>query len=342
MNGFNLKSLYIIDTNLKPHNKKATEDEIQDAKILFYYPRGEDIHIRRSNCGIIEGTLGFMECFEKSESEFYIVELSNFVFISNKFDENKLVILLLQKQKEMTQEFSLNQTIAYRKHFFKLVLHNFYETLLFYHGKLSILFQIVDDNSNDIRNKPSLYNEVFSILTDFTENYFKSLLFNCFPFVEHLHYLPLSTSEYTQILLSVQRLNEKLPSIRYTSIIYKGYLLHNEIPLEYMSLLYNTFYNNIDSSSKYIYFNRPNLKMIQTMSSNEMKASQENFNINQIPLSNYKKSFDISNSNSCFLIGIEKLNITTLNIFIPTIYFRNKDEYLKMLVYYYEGIVFNG
>ena len=80
--------------------------------------------------------------------------------------------------------------------------------------------------------------------------------------------------------------------------------------------------------------------MIQTVNLNEMNISQDNININQNPMSNYRKSLEVSNSKSFFLTGIEKLDFNRLNIFIPTIYLRKKDVYLKMLVYYYEEMIF--
>ena len=63
MENLKLKSLFFFDTTLKSNKKKPSEEESQDAKILFYYPNDEDIHIKRSNAGIIEGFIGFFDSF---------------------------------------------------------------------------------------------------------------------------------------------------------------------------------------------------------------------------------------------------------------------------------------
>ena len=47
-----LKSLFIFDPNLHPNIRKPSDDEVQDYKLLYYYPDFEDIHIKRSNTGI--------------------------------------------------------------------------------------------------------------------------------------------------------------------------------------------------------------------------------------------------------------------------------------------------
>ena len=338
MDGFVLKSLFILNTNIKPKLKKASEDEIQDAKILFYYPKNEDVHVRRSNCGIIEGALGFLECFEKNENQYFVVELSNFYYISNKFDENINIVFLLQKQQENIKDFSIHQNFEVKKEFFKMILNNYYETLILFHGKMSLLFEITSDYSNDIRNQPLRYNQIISILSDFTESYFEGISVNKLPIIDNLLYFPLSNFEYIEIMMSVQRLFEKLTNMRYCSIIYKGFLIHNEIPLDYMAIIYNTFYNNIDSSSKYLYFNRPNFKMIETLNYSEQSYIQD-IKIESNMLSNYRKCFEVVNSNQAFLMGIQKLNVNNYHLFMPTIYFQSKNENLKLLVYYYEGLM---
>ena len=55
MDSFALKSCFIFSPVIKPNKAKPSDDEIQDAKLLIYYPSSEETLIKRSNIGIIEG-----------------------------------------------------------------------------------------------------------------------------------------------------------------------------------------------------------------------------------------------------------------------------------------------
>jgi len=51
MDNLTLKSLFIFDPTLRPNLKKAIDDQVQDFKLLYYYPITENIHVKRSNSG---------------------------------------------------------------------------------------------------------------------------------------------------------------------------------------------------------------------------------------------------------------------------------------------------
>ena len=69
MDSFALKSCFIFSPVIKPNKAKPSDDEIQDAKLLIYYPSSEETLIKRSNIGIIEGTIDFIQTFTKSQQE---------------------------------------------------------------------------------------------------------------------------------------------------------------------------------------------------------------------------------------------------------------------------------
>ncbi len=67
MEKLSFKSCFIFNPNLKSLLKKPSDDEKQDAKLLIYYPSCEEILIKRSNMGIIEGTIQFQHSFNTSK-----------------------------------------------------------------------------------------------------------------------------------------------------------------------------------------------------------------------------------------------------------------------------------
>ena len=89
MENITLKSIFIFDPSLKSKLKKPSEDEQQNVKLLYYYPNNEDIIIKRSNIGIIEGTIGFLDAFENSDDKFIITEMTKCLYVGNKFENDK-------------------------------------------------------------------------------------------------------------------------------------------------------------------------------------------------------------------------------------------------------------
>jgi hypothetical protein len=81
MEGLKIKSCFIFNIALKSPKAKPSDDESQDAKLLFYYPQDEELLIKRSNIGIIEGTLSFMSSFQKTNTQFLLTELNKFYYV---------------------------------------------------------------------------------------------------------------------------------------------------------------------------------------------------------------------------------------------------------------------
>ena len=75
-----VKECFIFNSKLKSPLEKPNDDEVQDAKLLYYYPEDTETLIKRSNMGIIEGTTAFMKEFEKSKTNFLLTELNKVFF----------------------------------------------------------------------------------------------------------------------------------------------------------------------------------------------------------------------------------------------------------------------
>jgi hypothetical protein len=325
MENFSLKSFFIFDPSLRSKLRKPTEDEQQDAKLLYYYPNEEDLVIRRSNIGIIEGTLGFLDSFQESgEDKFLLTELSKLLYISDVLDGCFFVFILEYIQ---GSEFTYHQDIEIKKSWYKRFLTTFYENFVLYNGPVKELFF---RGGEDIRDSSTEYGNLIQYINDFVLNYFDYL--NKPPFIDNILYFPLNQNSYTHILLSTQRLHEKIHEIRYTSVLYKGYLLHNDIPLETYSLLYNALFNNLDANPKYPNFLKPPYKVVQTVNTGIDEVNGTN------TITNYRKGFEINNP-SMYLIGIHKLNINNYHLFIPTLYIASTRERLKLLVYLHNGLM---
>ncbi len=264
-----------------------------------------------------------------------MAELNNFYYFSNRYEVSKYIVFIMEKVSQVTNTFSFYQNVEVKKNWYKGLLNYFYDSLILFHGKIHNLFEIDSDNKRDIRSNQSTYKIVCEILTDFLDSFFENILNNKIPFLDNLLYFPLNDIVFSQILLATQRLYEKLPEIRYSTLIYKGYLVHNEAPLDTVSILYNTLYNNVDASAKYPHFSRPPYKVVQTVYSGNTDEEQQA----SIPItSNYRKCFEI-NSNNNFLIGLNKININNFNVFIPKLYIKSTGEKVKLVIYYLQDLL---
>ena len=149
--------------------------------------------------------------------------------------------------------------------------------------------------------------------------------------MENIPYFPLNDVIFSKVLLATQRLYEKLPDIKYSTLVYKGYIVFNEAPLDSVSILYNTLYHNIEMYSKFTNFSRPSYKILQTVFTGK-EDSDNPFQGSNI--SNYRKCFELNNNNN-FLMGLNKININNFNEFIPKLYIKSSNEKVKLVIYYY-------
>ena len=357
MEKLSFKSCFIFNPNLKSLLKKPSDDEKQDAKLLIYYPSCEEILIKRSNMGIIEGTIQFQHSFntskEKKESnkekeknndndEFLLAELNSSYYFSQKFEDEYFIAISVEKA---TKNLNLNENVNYRVTLFKDILNNFYQYFYLFHGKFKDVFF---PNGKDIRTDQAQYNYISTIFSDFITCYFDYIgKFNSndiyqSPILDGILYS--TCNIYPNLLFSILKVNEKFRDIKYISLIYKGFLIHNEIDIDTMSLLYNMIYNNINGDNYLEKFRYPIFK--EEISKNEIKEeNKDNKNLMMnlvkiLPLNcspflkgfieNNKKEKKSFNLNNNYFIGCD---LNSRKVFIPTIHFYNNNEKMKLMVY---------
>ena len=266
MYSFKIRELFIFNTKLKSPKKKPSDDEAQDAKLLYYYPENTEVLVKRSNIGIIEGTLSFMQAFENVNSNFLLTELNKTYFIAEGYEEDFMVGFILDK--ENIKSFNKYENIDTKKKWFKDLLDNFYESFTLFHNKF---YEFFLDKENPYVNN-GLSKEKLFMLNDFIQNYFVFIENMKLPILNNMQYFSMSTNLESELLLGVQRLIEKIPNLKMTSIIYKGKLVHNQMPFNVISTLYNIFFSSYECTPKYTKFENPTFK--QFVDNNEKTPEQ--------------------------------------------------------------------
>lgn len=354
MEKLSFKSCFIFNPNLKSLLKKPTDDDKQDAKLLVYYPSCEEILIKRSNMGIIEGTIQFNHSFnnlqekknskkDKTNDEFLLTELNSLYYFSQKFEDEYYIAISVDKNKK-NKILNLNENVNYRVSLFKEILFNFYNYFYLFHGSFKENFFPGDA---DIRGDKDKFNYVTTVFSDFITCYFDFI--GNYNINEILYQSPITDgilystcTVYPNLLFSVLRLNEKYRDIRAISLVYKGFLIHNEIDVDEMALLYNMMYNNINGDDYFDKFRYP--IFLEETDKNEIKEEDKNKNENtnanlvtNLPLAsspffkgfvnnnkNAKKNSNLNNNN--FFMGCDLFN---RKVFIPLLHF-NKSSQKKM------------
>ena len=275
MDTLKIRELFIFNTKLKSPKKKPSDDEAQDAKLLYYYPDNTEVLVKRSNIGIVEGTLSFMQAFEKVDSNFLYTELNKTYFIADGFEDDFMIGFILDKENSKT--FNKYENLDTKKKWLKELLNNFYNTFLLFHNKLSEFFL---SKESPYINLGIPIEKIF-MLNDFVQNYFAFIETLKIPIINNLQYFTMNTNLQSGLNLAIQRLTEKMPNLKMTSIIYKGKLLHNQLPFEVISILYNIFFSSYECTPKYNTFSDPSFdiyqpdKVQEQNKSNNMKENKE-------------------------------------------------------------------
>ena len=211
MYSFKIRELFIFNTKLKSPKKKPSDDEAQDAKLLYYYPEDTEVLVKRSNIGIIEGTLSFLQAFENVDSNFLLTELNKTFFIADGYEDGFIVGFILDKENIKT--FNKYENLDTKKKWFKELLDNFYDSFVLFHNKFTEFFL---NKENPFINNGMPQDKLF-MLNDFIMNYFAFIENIKLPIINNLQYFTMNTILESELLLAVQRLKEKIPNLKNSS-----------------------------------------------------------------------------------------------------------------------------
>lgn len=347
MDFISIKEMFIFNTKLKSPLPNPSDDEQQDAKLLYYYPNNVETLVKRSNIGIIEGTTSFMKEFQKTNTNFLLAELNKLYFLADNYEEDFTIGFILYKKTDIL--FNMHQNLETKKKWLKSFIDHFYNSFTLFHNTLKKFF--ISDEKPEINM--SLPNEKLNILNDFIINYIEYMSTVKFPLIDNLQYFPMTSHQQSLLLLGFQRLKEKIKELKMISVIYQGKLIHNELPFRVMSLLFNIFYYSESCLEKFRYFKMPPYEVLQTLrlhvdldaeNTEKKRKRSDSFNCEEklysFVSSPYRKVFNLGDSKSEFLIGIKDISINNANIFIPNVYIRELDADFKFIVYYYNGLLF--
>ncbi|CDR96778.1 hypothetical protein, conserved [Babesia bigemina] len=141
----NVSTIFVFDVNRAPSSPNPTDEEVQDAKLLYYYPDHREVEERRSHLGLIEGLLVLLASFTKHKIDFLRTKLFT-TTISEWCDGIYLVVCF------KNEENSWNEMAEYSHHWkhymTKVVLENAKKLFELLHGPLRDLLNASDGNAS--------------------------------------------------------------------------------------------------------------------------------------------------------------------------------------------------
>ncbi|GBE58782.1 hypothetical protein, conserved [Babesia ovata] len=141
----NVSTIFVFDINRTPSSPNPTDEEVQDAKLLYYYPEHREVEERRSHLGLIEGLLVLLASFTKHKIDFLRTKLFT-TTISEWCDGIYLVVCF------KNEENSWNEMAEYSHHWkhyiTKVVLENAKKVFELLYGPLYDLLHASGGNAS--------------------------------------------------------------------------------------------------------------------------------------------------------------------------------------------------
>ena len=261
---YSIEALYLYNPTLIPKKKKAYEEDIQDAKLLYYYPKDRRIEEKRNNVGLAEGMITFWGIFSNNENKTktQVIYLDQYVHIITNFETDYwLCIVLKSHTKELTYYQNNNSTNTYinvecfkfeKPNLSYVLCDKFVKHLTMYielfYG--SIAAYMIDDR---------LTEKFDAMFTSFIQNYQKinsygnfmlnpELKINMLRFYDnYVNYAPIEKKSFLALHYLLNILNSINKNIQHFTVFYYGYFIYSTLEHKIAQLFSDYLYSNADS-----------------------------------------------------------------------------------------------
>jgi hypothetical protein len=103
--GYSLCALMLLDPSLLPSVPKPQEDDMQDAKMLYYYSsQPSTVHTKRYQIGLAEGMLLVFGSFSDAPATKIEVDIDNNRFSAGLIEENLLLAVVVEKHPDTVDD----------------------------------------------------------------------------------------------------------------------------------------------------------------------------------------------------------------------------------------------
>ncbi|VWU48876.1 conserved protein, unknown function [Hepatocystis sp. ex Piliocolobus tephrosceles] len=338
MKNTKIDAFFIYDEDIKKTDKSMSDEELQEEKLIYYYPDETDNNIKVSHTSMMEGVSVFINQFNKSHTDHIIT--NDFLIVINRWYKRIFVTIVVNNIYKNT-----NMELLMCK-FLHSVLCNFTSIFTLLHGNIRNFIRYKKYNTPENINKKKTLQ---SILSDYVFTYINTINnenISIHHELQSFYFFPVERHTYitVQTLISSLILDNK--QIKHGAFFYEGHMVYSSLPMNDMKIIYNYLVSYSGTVSLYIKLFIPlqtNINIQLTVLHylvNNLKLSEFPFkkiassaalNTNG-GLSSFARSNSIEDKHG-FLMGIKKSFM-----FMPVITLSTNKKY-KLVVFIFKGIL---
>ena len=349
---FAIDTVMLFDPERKPKVPKPIETDIQDAKLLYYYPTNKVIDIKRNFVGLVEGTVTFFSPFsaKKKPQKATLINLDNHTYVVKNIEKSLWLCIgasnifkNLSYKGTTHQGTYLNESVyQIEKTYVDLglaekFLDHFVETWTLFYGPFS---SYVNDDG---------VGELFcTIIEDYIHEYSRfnsrgggtSLNFNKY-LTRVLNFAPIEKRSFLSIHYLMNVINSIEPNLRNYAVFYNGYFVYSTFQQDATQLFYDYLYVNseiteIDDKKIFAKFSRSS-PLFSYGHPNTIKEAVGFL----YGLSEDIKGIDSAAGEQVEIISDKAKANLSENLYTPFVWVKEGEEMkkLKLVIYYDGGLV---
>ncbi|KAF8821053.1 hypothetical protein IE077_002505 [Cardiosporidium cionae] len=230
-----LIAFFISDPSRKPQKPKSTEEDVQDAKLIYYHPSYKVIEEKRRQVGMIEGLATFTESFAGPSNPLESIHTKQHILVVKQWEPNIWITLVSRNPQSITMKGNSVSEVLWhegdtQETFLMAILKNLCAFFVLLHG--SIRHYILENRIDALTD----------LLEDFIPAFFETVdtdKISLYNELNGFYYGPISQKTFLSIQSFVHRLKDAFSTIRYVSLLFDGYLIYNGMNPHDMLVLYS-------------------------------------------------------------------------------------------------------
>ncbi|SPJ10829.1 conserved Plasmodium protein, unknown function [Plasmodium sp. DRC-Itaito] len=308
-----IESLFIYDQDIKKADKSMTDEELQAAKVIYYYPHEINENIKVSHSSTMEGISSFISHFSKHHLD-YIITKENLMVINKWYKGIYVVAIIKNIYKNNKMELLMCKLLH-------SVLNNFISIFTLLHGHIRNFLKYKKYNTTDNINKK---HSLQTLLDDYVFTYINTINnehISIHNELESFHFFPVEKHTYVTVQNFISSLILGNKQIKNGGLFYEGYLIYSSLSMNDIKIIYNYLvsYSGVVN----------NLKLTQYPFGKIASSAAINSNGG---LSSFARCNSLEEKNA-YLMGIKKSSV-----FMPVVTLSGDKKY-KLVVFIYKGIL---
>ncbi|KYN96407.1 hypothetical protein PRSY57_1105700 [Plasmodium reichenowi] len=308
-----IESLFIYDEDIKKVDKSMTDEELQAAKVIYYYPHEINENIKVSHTSTMEGISSFINQFSKHHID-YIITKDN-LMVMNKWYKGIYIVAIV---KNIYKNNKIELLMCKLLH---SVLNNFISIFTLLHGHIRNFLKYKKYNTTDNINKK---HSLQTLLDDYVFTYISTINnenISIHNELESFHFFPVEKHTYVTVQNFISSLILGNKQIKNGGLFYEGYLIYSSLEMNDIKIIYNYLvsYSGVVNNLKLTQY--PFRKIASTAAINSNGG-----------LSSFARCNSLEEKNA-YLMGIKKSSV-----FMPVVTLSGDKKY-KLVVFIYKGIL---